>query len=144
MRSLTNVRKGPNMHFKNILTAAVLALSTVLSACTTTDYNVQEERMTVAKAQREIKIGMSSAAVIEALGTPNMVTTDDERRETWVYDRVSTNIQSSSSQNGVWLLLFAAGNKNQKVTSSQRTLTIIVKFDIDNKVRDFAYRTSAF
>ena len=100
--------------------------------------------MTVAKAQREIKIGMSSAAVIETLGTPNMVTTDDERRETWVYDRVSTNIQSSSSQNGVWLLLFAAGNKNQKVTSSQRTLTIIVKFDKNNKVRDFAYRTSAF
>lgn len=133
------------MHLKNISTATVFALCAVLSACSTiTDYNAQEERMTVAKAQQEIKIGMSSAAVIEALGTPNMVTTDDKRRETWVYDRVSTNIQASSSQNGVWLLLFGGGNKNQKATSSQRTLTIIVKFDKNSKVRDFSYRTSTF
>lgn len=51
--------------------------------------------MTVAKAQTEIKIGMPSSEVVEVLGSPNMVTTDTERRETWVYDKVSTNIQSS-------------------------------------------------
>ena len=132
------------MHLK--ITATALALSAVLSGCSTTtaDNNARDERITVAKAQREIKIGMSSASVIEALGTPNMVTTDGEHRETWIYDRVSTNIQSSSSNNGVWLLLLGAGNKNQKFTSSQRTLTIIVKFDKNSKVRDFAYRTSAF
>ena len=100
--------------------------------------------MTVAKAQTEIKIGMPSSEVVEVLGSPNMVTTDTERRETWVYDKVSTNIQSSSSKSGVWLLLFAAGSKDIQASSNQRTLTIIVKFDKNGLVRDFAYRTSTF
>ena len=124
---------------KKILFAICLATTPLLTACTTGD-PIREEQMTVAKAQREIKVGMSSAQVVEVLGSPNMVTTDDKRRETWVYDRVSSNVSQSSS--GVWLLI--AGASNAKQSSTQRTLTIIVKFDENSKVRDFAYRTSAF
>lgn len=87
---------------------------------------------------------MSSAEVVEALGSPNMVTTDSERRETWVYDKVSTTVSSKSSESGVWLLLFAASGSSARASSNQRTLTIIVKFDGEGKVRDFAYRTSTF
>ena len=87
---------------------------------------------------------MPSSAVVEVLGAPNMVTTDTERRETWVYDKVSTNIQSSSSGRGVWLLLFAVNGKESRASSNQRTLTVIVKFDEKGLVRDFAYRTSVF
>lgn len=114
------------------------------TGCVTQNYAVQEEQMTVAKAQREIRVGMSGAEVIEVLGSPNMVTTDSKRRETWVYDRVSTNVQTSSSGAGVWLLLVGGSASNASASSSQRTLTIIVKFDENNTVRDFAYRTSAF
>lgn len=129
---------------KNILLTLAIITIPFLSSCSTTDYNLNEEKMTVAKAQTEIKIGMPSSAVIEVLGSPNMVTTDTERRETWVYDKVSTNVQSSSSKSGVWLLLFTAGNHDFKASSNQRTLTIIVKFDKNGLVRDFAYRTSTF
>lgn len=129
---------------KNILLTLAIVTIPFLSSCSTTDYNLNEEKMTVAKAQTEIKIGMPSSAVIEVLGSPNMVTTDTERRETWVYDKVSTNVQSSSSKSGVWLLLFTAGNHDFKASSNQRTLTIIVKFDKNGLVRDFAYRTSTF
>ena len=125
---------------KKILFAICLAITPLLTACTTGTDPIADEQMTVAKAQREIKIGMSSAEVVEVLGSPNMVTTDDKRRETWVYDRVSSNVSQSSS--GVWLLI--AGASNAKQSSTQRTLTIIVKFDENSKVRDFAYRTSAF
>lgn len=125
---------------KKILFAICLATTPLLTACTTGTDPIADEQMTVAKAQREIKIGMSSADVVEVLGSPNMVTTDDKRRETWVYDRVSSNVSQSSS--GVWLLV--AGASNAKQSSTQRTLTIIVKFDENSKVRDFAYRTSAF
>jgi len=131
------------MNKKIIFTIAVATIP-FLSSCSTTDYSLNEEKMTVAKAQTEIKIGMPSSAVVEALGSPNMVTTDTEHRETWVYDKVSTNVQSSSSQSGVWLLLFAAGSHDFKASSNQRTLTIIVKFDKNGLVRDFAYRTSTF
>jgi len=102
------------------------------------------EQLTVAKAQREIRIGMTSSEVVEVLGSPNMVTTDTERRETWVYDKVSTNVQYSRNQGGVWLLLFGAGGSAGAVSQNQRTLTIIVKFNADGRVRDFAYRTSSF
>ncbi len=132
------------MKYKNILLAIAFATIPFVSSCSTTDYSLHEERMTVAKAQTEIKIGMPSSAVVEVLGSPNMVTTDAERRETWVYDRVSTNVQSSSSGSGVWLLLFAAKSKESQASSNQRTLTIIVKFDKNGLVRDFAYRTSTF
>ncbi len=124
---------------KKVLIALCLATTQLLTACTTGD-PVREEQMTVAKAQREIKIGMTSADVIEVLGSPNMVTTDDKRRETWVYDRVSSSVSKSSA--GVWLLF--AGANSAKASSSQRTLTIIVKFDENDRVRDFAYRTSTF
>ncbi len=132
------------MKCKKILSALAVVTIPFVSSCSTTNYSLHEEQMTVAKAQTEIKIGMPSSAVIEALGAPNMVTTDTERRETWVYDRVSTNINSSSSSNGVWLLLFAANGKDRQTSSNQRTLTIIVKFDKNSLVRDFAYRTSTF
>lgn len=124
---------------KKILLALCLATTPLLTACTTGD-PIHEEQMTVAKAQREIKVGMTSAQVVEVLGAPNMVTTDDKRRETWVYDRVSSNVSKSSA--GVWLLF--AGADSARASSNQRTLTIIVKFDENNRVRDFAYRTSTF
>ena len=116
----------------------------LLNACSTTDYAKEEEKMTIAKAQREIKVGMSSSDVVEVLGSPNMVTTDEKRRETWVYDKVSTQVSSSSAKSGVWLLIAFTGSKETKASSNQRTLTIIVKFDESSKVRDFAYRTSTF
>lgn len=132
------------MNKQNIIFALAIATIPFISSCSTTDYGLQEEQMTVAKAQKEIKVGMSSSAVVEVLGSPNMVTTDAEQRETWVYDKVSTNVQSSSSRNGVWLLLFAAGNHERQTSSNQRTLTIIIKFDKNGFVRDVAYRTSSF
>lgn len=124
---------------KKIFLIFCLTTTPFLTACTSGD-PIHEEQLTVAAAQREIKMGMSSADVVAVLGSPNMITTDDQRRETWVYDRVSTNVSSSSS--GVWLLI--AGTSSAKYSQNQRTLTIIVKFDENQKVRDFAYRTSAF
>jgi outer membrane protein assembly factor BamE (lipoprotein component of BamABCDE complex) len=106
--------------------------------------NAQEtaDNISVGKVQREIKIGMSNADVVAALGSPNMVTTDDQRRESWVYDKVSTEafVSGSSGLRFFWL------PKDVKVAGSttQKTLTIIIKFDDKGKVRDFAYQSSKF
>ena len=132
------------MNYLAVLLAAFVAFCG-LTACSANKNTIaNDEKMTVAKAQKEIKIGMSSADVVEVLGSPNMVTTDDQRRETWVYDRVSTQVDNSSSSNGVWLLIAGAGGSRASTKTSQRTLTIIVKFDEQGKVRDFAYRSSSF
>jgi len=106
--------------------------------------NDSADRVSVGTVQREIKIGMSSADVATALGAPNMVTTDGQRQEVWVYDRVSSEVRSSSSSGFGSLVLLGGESSSGAVVHSQRTLTIIVKFDQDQRVRDFAYRQSSF
>lgn len=104
-----------------------------------------DERVTVGTVQREIRVGMSGAEVAAALGSPNVVTTDQQRRETWVYDRIATENVYSSNTGGV-NALFLAGVRGSAGASrtSQRTLTIIIYFDQSGRVRDFSYRSSSF
>ena len=121
-----------------------------LSGCSTASSHLKSvksdeaNRVTVGKVQREIRIGMSSTQVIEALGSPNIVTTDENRLESWVYDKIATDVSYSNSNGGVWLLLGSAGGSSGAASTSQRTLTIVIKFDKDKKVRDFAYHSSSF
>lgn len=106
--------------------------------------STSDQSLTVAKAQTEIKKGMSGAQVVESLGAPNMVSTDENGNEVWVYDKISTVSAVSESAGGAGLILFgAAGGSGAKMTN-QRTLTIIVKFDKNKKVRDFAYQSTSF
>lgn len=119
-----------------------------------------KDRITAGKVQREIKVGMTNAQVAEVLGAPNVVTTDDQRREVWVYDKISTQRVYSTSSGGVNALVLggalfgsgplggAGGSGVQQgagaSSTSQRTLTVIIKFDQKGLVRDFAYRQSSF
>lgn len=100
------------------------------------------DNLSIGKVQKEIKVGMSSSDVVSVLGSPNMVTTDDKRRESWVYDKVSTEGMASASK-GTGFLWFPA-DRNATVSRTQKTLTIVIKFDEKGMVRDFAYNTSKF
>ena len=100
-----------------------------------------KDRITVGKVQREIRVGMSSAQVIEILGSPNVVSTDEERREVWVYDKIASEVVYSQSSG---YLKFLTPGQAGAASQSQRTLTIIIKYDNEGKVRDFAYHTSSF
>jgi outer membrane protein assembly factor BamE (lipoprotein component of BamABCDE complex) len=102
------------------------------------------DRITVGKVQREIKVGMPSASVAEILGSPNVVSTDEERREVWIYDKISTEVSYSTSESGATLLLIGGSGSSGARSTTQKTLTIVVKFDNEGKVRDFAYHSSSF
>jgi hypothetical protein len=114
------------------------------------------EHLTVGTVQSKLHAGLSSADVAEILGAPNIVTTDDQRREVWVYDKISSETAYSSSGLGLSpLLLGAQGSlaggvsgqgsySSGATTRTDRTLTIVVKFDEQKRVRDFAYRASQF
>jgi outer membrane protein assembly factor BamE (lipoprotein component of BamABCDE complex) len=105
---------------------------------------LQGDRLTVGTVQREIRKGMTGAEVIETLGSPNVITSEDGGREVWVYDKFATDVVASGSQGGVWLILGVVGGSAGAASSSQRTLTVVVKFDEQKKVRDFAYHASRF
>lgn len=118
----------------------------VAAGCASSNPNAGDspDQLTLGKVQGEIKVGMSSAEVVEVLGSPNMVTTDDQRRENWVYDKVSTQkINASSSSYGT-LIIFGGRSDESSSTTTQRTLTIIIKFDDEQKVRDFGYNYTQF
>ena len=106
--------------------------------------DVRGDRITVGKVQREIHIGMSSAEVAEILGSPNIITTDEERREVWIYDKISTNVTYSTSEAGAGFLIIGGIGASGSTSTTQKTLTIIIKFDKEGKVRDFSYHASQF
>lgn len=129
---------------------SLFLITLFLSSCSSASSHLKSvksdatDKITVGKVQREIRIGMSSAQVIEALGSPNIVSTDENRLEVWVYDKIATDVSYSNSQGGVWLIIATVGGNSGATSTSQRTLTIVIKFDADKKVRDFAYHSSSF
>jgi outer membrane protein assembly factor BamE (lipoprotein component of BamABCDE complex) len=135
--------------------AAVLAAGCMSAGEHRAAVQGEGDRLTVGKVQKEIRVGMSGAEVAQVLGSPNIVTTDEERREVWVYDRVATETAYSESRGGVLALVFAGGAAAAAAaptygssagarSTTQRTLTVVVKFDQEKRVRDFSYHASQF
>lgn len=131
-------------NFRKKVGFSVAILLFALGGCST--YHQQQVRdktgknLTVGVVQREIKKGMSSGEVIEILGSPNIVSSDEDGQEVWVYDKVSSYVTYSASAGS--LLFFGGGSGAE--SKSQRTLTVIIKFNKDTRVRDLSYHTSQF
>lgn len=146
---------------KIALAFSVCTSVVILAGCDTTYHRNQVEdnstdRVTVGVVQKEIRVGMSGAEVAEVLGSPNIVSTDEERREVWIYDKIATDRAYSTSSGGISALILGWGGSaggaggggmsgsSGASSTSQRTMTVIIKFDKGGKVRDFAYHTSRF
>ena len=130
---------------KVILTLlAALSIGGCVSASQHAEQVQSNGNISVGIVQKQIIVGMSGADVLQALGSPNMVSTDDQRREVWVYDKVATDTVQSSSTGWVFAVLAGGQTSSGASSRSQRTLTIIIKFDEQNLVRDFAYHSSKF
>ncbi len=100
--------------------------------------------LTVGKVQGEIRVGMPASDVATILGSPNIVTTDEQRREVWIYDKVSSeSVDTSSSAYGT-LIIVGASSKQRQRSETQRTLTVVIKYDENKLVRDFSYNYSQF
>ncbi len=143
--------------------ASIVSLSLVAAAaitssgCSATQHRAEVrddtiDRVTVGTVQREIRVGMPTADVAAILGAPNIVSTDGDRNEVWIWDKVSSDVAYSRSSGVIAGLVVGSsgggaggGSKSAGASSSsQRTLTVIVRFDEADRVRDFSYRTSSF
>lgn len=145
---------------KTLTTVLIAALAaTGCTSAATHRADVQDDsmdRVTVGTVQKEIYVGMSGAEVATILGSPNIVSTDGNRNEVWVYDKFATDAAYSRSNTGLLGLIVGVGgdvgagglgvkrHASGAESTSQRTLTVVIKFDDEKLVRDFAYHTSRF
>ena len=146
-------------HFGPMAVVLVLLLAT--AGCVEAPYHrgavtdATTDRLTVGAVQKDIRIGMSGADVATVLGAPNIVTTDDQRREVWIYDRIASEVVQSGSSLTLIPLILGTGSvagagtgslsRSASATSrTDRTLTVVIKYDEQKRVRDFAYHATQF
>ena len=115
-----------------------------------------EQPFTLGLAQRELNVGLAQAELVAALGSPNILTRDSQGRETWVYDRIAT--ESSAKSNGFGVGAGAVGttassliggllsghSRSETTSTSQRALTVLVRFDASGRVESFSFHASRF
>jgi outer membrane protein assembly factor BamE (lipoprotein component of BamABCDE complex) len=77
--------------------------------------------------------------VLEAFGSPNIVTTDGET-EVWTYQRSGVTTRSANA--GLGLVIIFAGTGGSSTNS--RTMTLIIKFDEAKRVIEYNSRYSSF
>ena len=98
--------------------------------------------------------------LLSMFGGPNISTIDSDGNETWIYEKTTsettTNSQSSINAKAERLDVFfglgfihkgkGEGNvkSNTTVSSSIKSLTVIIKFNQDKTVKDYSARASYF
>jgi len=133
------------------LSRAVLFMFLVAAAgCTSAAQHQQslgstaEREMTLGIVQKEIRAGLTQDEVINALGSPNIVTRDAAGRETWVYDKIASEASYSRSDAYGTILILGGGQAAGASSTSQKTLTVAIKFGDDQRVDTFSYHSSRF
>jgi outer membrane protein assembly factor BamE (lipoprotein component of BamABCDE complex) len=141
-----------------IMIGALVALATGVGAAAGGDKEKAPapSAFTLGVVQNALRPGQSQADVVERLGSPSILTRDADGREAWVYDKVSSETEVSSGHIGVGgggtgvgstfagLVGFNAGKRSDKAKSSQRTLTVVIRFSAAGTVESFTWHDSRF
>jgi outer membrane protein assembly factor BamE (lipoprotein component of BamABCDE complex) len=125
-----------------------VAVACAAAACVQTPnqpVTTRNSELTHGNVQLNLKVGQTSQAqVLEAFGAPNVTTIDGSGQEVWMYQRHATVSQNSSSSNYWTVVLFGGSNKAAGFEESQRTMTLLIKFDDKKVISDFRSRSSEF
>ena len=140
---------------KRIGGAVVLAL--LVAGATSADESpvkAGEKQFTLGLVQQLLRVGMSQTELAAAIGSPNMVTRSGDGREAWAYDKVASETThdgwrigggalgtASGASAGILAIPFGAREKSHTRTS-QRTLTIVVRFTTAGVVESFSYHAA--
>lgn len=113
----------------------------VLAGCVTTQPSplatiparqIETQKITLGALQSRVQVGVSGDEVIQALGSPNIVTTNDDKTETWVYDKVMTETEVARDATSI------------AAVRSTRTFLVRIKFDRNKRVQDVSYRQMSY
>ena len=84
----------------------------------------------------------------ECTFAPNIISKDKQGNETWTYDRISRDAESSSGSGlgfgALFGWVFAGGRSSASSSISNRSLTVIITFDDNKNVIDYAYQSLEF
>jgi hypothetical protein len=139
-----------------VLISAALGSGCALPTAQPHEPRSTERELTPGIVQREVHEGTEAARVAEALGSPNIVTRDERGREVWIYDRISTErVEKARSANvfgagmgpvGSWLGVAGAGGSQsqRELSTTQKTLTVVVRFDEQARVMSVSFHASRF
>jgi outer membrane protein assembly factor BamE (lipoprotein component of BamABCDE complex) len=103
----------------------------------------ETKRLELGTVQKEICEGLAQDEVALILGTPNIVTADKDKKETWIYDKITTEVRQSGSS-GLILFFQTGADYVTRRDSSQKTLTVVIKFNSDKLVESVSYHSSKF
>jgi outer membrane protein assembly factor BamE (lipoprotein component of BamABCDE complex) len=127
--------------------AAVVAC-TALTGCVSTQtkpVTARNSELTHGNVQLNLKVSETTQAqVLEAFGAPNVTTIDGSGQEVWMYQRHATVSQNSSSRNYWTVVLLGGSNSASGFEETQRTMTLLIKFDDKKVISDFRSRSSEF
>lgn len=122
------------------ITAAVLGCASQTQTPLLQSRQVETEKITLGAVQSQLHEGSSSADVITALGTPNIVATNSDKTETWVYDKTFTETEISAS--GISLPF--SGSVSGAKAKSSRSLIVSIKFNKQKTVESIQYRQTSY
>lgn len=137
------------MNLKKIPTAFVLVtlLSIIVTSCNAGRFYdeaySETKRLELGNVQKEISEGMAQDQVAIVLGSPNIVTADKDKKETWIYDKIATEVRQSGTS-GFILFCQTGADYVSKGNVSQKTLTVVIKFDENKLVESISYHSSKF
>ncbi len=131
--------------------ATLLIVLTILtfgccSSCRNNEalHSTHEREMTLGVVQKEVRPGMNQRELVEALGSPNIVTKDQNGTQSWVYDKIASEVSYSQDHGGFWLIVAGYGKDSGARASAQKTLTVVIKFDEHELVDKVSYHSSKF
>ena len=119
----------------------------LLSACSNAPQQTSNN-LTLGLVQSSVTKGANQVEITKVLGAPNIISKDKQGNETWVYDRISAQRKSNSMSGfgfgaiGSWM--GAGGGSRSSDTSSSKSLTVIITFDDNKNVLDYAYQGLEF
>ena len=101
--------------------------------------------LTHGNVQLALRVGKTTQNdVLETFGAPNVATIDATGQEVWTYQRHATITQRGSANNYWTVVLLGGSTKAEGFEQTQRTMTLMIKFDASKVVSDFKSRTAEF
>ena len=126
--------------------------SLMLASCMATAPNTieptEKNRLTTGQVQLTLKKNETTQAeVLEAFGSPNLVTVNSDNEEIWTYQKHATVANANASSAYGTVILFGASSRTSGLEQSSRTMTLIIRFREvggTKRVSEFQSRASSF